>query len=145
MDEYMRAALEEAKAGQAEGGIPVGSVLVHNGQIIGHGRNRRVQRGSAILHGETDALENAGRQPAAIYRQCTLYTTLSPCAMCSGAILLFGIPKVIVGENRTFLGEEELLRSRGVVVEVLQDAECIEMMTEFIAARPELWDEDIGR
>jgi cytosine deaminase len=145
MDEYMRAALEEAQAGLAEGGIPVGSVIVHNGRIIGRGRNRRVQRGSAILHGETDALENAGRQPAAIYRQCILYTTLSPCAMCSGAILLFGIPRVIVGENRTFMGEEELLRARGVAVDVLQDAECIGMMRDFIAARPELWNEDIGR
>ena len=125
MDEYMRAALAEARMGLAEGGIPVGAVLVHDGRIIGRGRNQRVQRGSAILHGETDALENAGRQPAAVYRQCTLYTTLSPCAMCSGAILLFGIPKVIVGENQTFMGEEELLRSRGVAVEVLQDAECI--------------------
>jgi cytosine deaminase len=120
-------------------------VIVHNGRIIGRGRNRRVQSGSAILHGETDALENAGRQPAAIYRQCTLYTTLSPCAMCSGAILLFGIPKVIVGENQTFMGEEELLRSRGVTVDVLQDAECIRMMKDFIAARPELWNEDIGK
>jgi cytosine deaminase len=145
MDEYMKAALEEARAGLAEGGIPVGSVVVHNGRIIGRGRNRRVQRGSAILHGETDALENAGRQPAAIYRQCTLYTTLSPCAMCSGAILLFGIPRVIVGENRTFMGEEELLRARGVTVDVLQDAECIALMRDFIAARPELWNEDIGR
>ncbi len=145
MDEYMRAALAEARMGLAEGGIPVGAVLVHDGRIIGRGRNQRVQRGSAILHGETDALENAGRQPAAVYRQCTLYTTLSPCAMCSGAILLFGIPKVIVGENQTFMGEEELLRSRGVSVEVLQDAECIGMMQDFIAARPELWNEDIGK
>jgi cytosine deaminase len=145
MDEYMRAALEEAKAGFAEGGIPVGSVLVHHGRILGRGRNRRVQRGSAILHGETDALENAGRQPATVYRQCTLYTTLSPCAMCSGAILLFGIPRVIVGENQNFMGEEELLRSRGVTVEVLQDAECIDLMKEFIAARPDLWNEDVGR
>lgn len=145
MDEYLRAALEEAKAGFAEGGIPVGSVLVHQGRILGRGRNRRVQRGSAILHGETDALENAGRQPAVVYRQCTLYTTLSPCAMCSGAILLFGIPRVIVGENQNFMGEEELLRSRGVTVEVLQDAGCIGLMKEFIAARPDLWDEDVGR
>jgi len=145
MDEFMRAAVVEARMGLAEGGIPVGAVLVHGGRIIGRGRNRRVQRGSAILHGVTDALENAGRQPAAVYRQCTLYTTLSPCAMCSGAILLFGIPKVIVGENRNFTGEEELLRSRGVAVAVLQDPECIEMMEDFIAARPELWNEDIGR
>lgn len=145
MDEFMRAAVSEARMGLAEGGIPVGAVLVHGERIIGRGHNRRVQRGSAILHGETDALENAGRQPAAVYRQCTLYTTLSPCAMCSGAILLFGIPKVIVGENQTFIGEEELLRSRGVAVEVLQDPECIAMMEEFIASSPELWNEDVGR
>lgn len=144
MDTYMRAALAEAKQGLAEGGIPIGSVIVHNGRIIGRGHNRRVQKGSAILHGEMDALENAGRQPAAVYRECTLYTTLSPCAMCSGAILLYGIPRVIVGENRTFLGEEELLKSRGVAVEVLQEQECISMMTDFIQTRPELWNEDIG-
>lgn len=130
MDEFMRAAVVEARMGLAERGIPVGAVLVYGGRIIGRGRNRRVQRGSAILHGETDALENAGRQPAAVYRQCTLYTTLSPCAMCSGAILLFGIPKVIVGENRNFTGEEELLRSRGVAVAVLQDPECSGMMED---------------
>lgn len=145
MDEFMRAAVAEARMGLAEGGVPVGAVLVHGGRIIGRGHNQRVQRGSAILHGETDALENAGRLPAAVYRQCTLYTTLSPCALCSGAILLFGIPKVIVGENKTFMGEEELLRSRGVMVEVLQDPECIGMMQDFIAAKPELWNEDIGR
>lgn len=144
MDTFMQAALAEAKQGLAQGGIPIGSVIVHNGRIIGSGHNRRVQKGSAILHGEMDALENAGRQPAAVYRECTLYTTLSPCAMCSGAILLYGIPRVIVGENRTFLGEEELLKSRGVTVEVLQEQECISMMTDFIAARPELWNEDIG-
>lgn len=144
MDTYMQAALAEAKQGLAEGGIPIGSVIVHNGRIIGRGHNRRVQKGSAILHGEMDALENAGRQPAAVYRECTLYTTLSPCAMCSGAILLYGIPRVIVGENRTFLGEEELLKSRGVAVEVLQEQECISMMTHFIQTRPELWNEDIG-
>jgi len=128
-----------------EGGIPVGAVLVHGGRIIGRGHNRRGQRDSAIRPGAMDALENAGRQPAAIYRESTLYITLSPCAMCSGAILLFGIPKVIVGENRNFTGEEELLRSRGVAVAVLQDPECIGMMEEFIAARSELWNEDIGK
>jgi len=144
MDTFMQAALAEAKQGQAEGGIPIGSVIVHNGRIIGRGHNRRVQKGSAILHGEMDALENAGRQTAAVYRECTLYTTLSPCAMCSGAILLYGIPRVIVGENRTFLGEEELLKSRGVTVDVLQEQECISMMTDFIETRPELWNEDIG-
>jgi len=140
----MQAALDEARQGLAEGGIPIGSVIVHRGRIIGRGHNRRVQRGSAILHGEMDALENAGRQPAGVYRECELYTTLSPCAMCSGAILLYGIPRVIVGENRTFLGEEALLRSRGVSVEVLQDEDCIALMRAFIADRPELWNEDIG-
>ena len=144
MDQFMRAALEEAEIGLAEGGIPIGSVIVHDGKIIGRGHNRRVQKGSAILHGEVDALENAGRQPASVYRQCVLYTTLSPCSMCSGAILLYGIPRVIVGENKTFMGEEELLRSRGVTVEVLQDERCIRMMEEFIRMKPELWNEDIG-
>lgn len=144
MDKFIQAALEEARQGLAEGGIPIGSVLVHSGRIIGRGHNRRVQAGSAILHGEMDALENAGRQQARIYRESTLYTTLSPCPMCSGAILLYGIPRVIVGENRTFMGEEELLRARGVAVEVRQDPECIELMRGFIAARPELWNEDIG-
>jgi cytosine deaminase len=144
MDQFMAAALDEARQGLAEGGIPIGSVLVHGGRIIGRGHNRRVQRGSAILHGEMDALENAGRQPAAIYRECTLYTTLSPCSMCSGAILLYGIPRVIVGENVSFMGEEELLRSRGVTVDVLQEKECIRLMEDFIRARPELWNEDIG-
>jgi cytosine/creatinine deaminase len=144
MDEFLRAALEEAEAGFAEGGIPIGSVLVHRGHILGRGHNRRVQKGSAILHGEMDALENAGRQPARVYRECVIYTTLSPCAMCSGAILLYGIPRVIVGENRTFVGEEALLRSRGVQVEVLQDARCQELMARFIAANPTLWAEDIG-
>ena len=143
-DEFMRAAIEEAEKGLNEGGIPIGSVLVHNGEIIGRGHNRRVQQGSAILHGEMDALEAAGRQPAVVYRESTIYTTLSPCAMCSGAILLYGIPRVVVGENRTFMGEEELLRARGVTVQVLQDAACIRLMTEFIAAHPELWNEDIG-
>ncbi len=144
MDEFMQAAIEEARQGLAEGGIPIGSVLVHSGDILGRGHNRRVQKGSAILHGEMDALENAGRQPAAVYRDSVLYTTLSPCSMCSGAILLYGIPRVVVGENRTFMGEEELLRSRGVTVEVLQDEQCIRMMEDFIRTKPELWNEDIG-
>jgi creatinine deaminase len=144
MDAFMRAAIEEARLGLAEGGIPIGSVIVHQGHIIGRGHNRRVQRGSAILHGEMDAFENAGRQPAQIYREAVLYTTLSPCAMCSGAILLYGIPRVVVGENRTFMGEEALLRARGVTVEVLQDETCIALMKDFIAARPQLWSEDIG-
>jgi cytosine deaminase len=144
MDPFLAAAIAEAEAGISEGGIPIGSVLVHRGQIIGRGHNRRVQRGSAILHGEMDALENAGRQPASVYRESVLYTTLSPCPMCSGAILLYGIPRVIIGENQTFLGEEELLRSRGVQLEVVQDARCIELMREFIRTRPQLWNEDIG-
>lgn len=144
MDEFMRAALREAEQGLREGGIPIGSVLVHGGVILGRGHNRRVQQGSVVLHGEMDALERAGRLPARVYRECTLYTTLSPCAMCSGAILLYGIPRVVVGENRTFLGEEELLRSRGVRVEVVQDPECIAMMERFIAEHPDLWNEDIG-
>jgi cytosine deaminase len=144
MDEFLRAALEEAEVGFSEGGIPIGSVLVHQGRILGRGHNRRVQKGSAILHGEMDALENAGRQPARVYRECTIYTTLSPCAMCSGAILLYGIPRVIVGENRTFMGEEALLRSRGVTVEVLREPRCQELMARFIAAHPTLWAEDIG-
>lgn len=140
----MRAAREEAEQGLREGGIPIGSVLVHRGAIIGRGHNRRVQAGSVVLHGEMDALENAGRHPARVYRECTLYTTLSPCAMCSGAILLYGIPRVVIGENRTFMGEEELLRSRGVRVDVVQDPQCIAWMERFIAERPELWNEDIG-
>jgi creatinine deaminase len=144
MDEFMRAAREEAEQGAGEGGIPIGSVLVHRGVVLGRGHNRRVQQGSAVLHGEMDALERAGRQPARVYRECTLYTTLSPCAMCSGAILLYGIPRVIIGENRTFLGEEELLRSRGVEVQVLQDPACIALMERFIAEHPALWNEDIG-
>lgn len=143
-DPFMQAAIEEAQQGLAAGGIPIGSVLVHRGTILGRGHNRRIQRGSPILHGEMDALEHAGRHPASVYRESILYTTLSPCAMCSGAILLYGIPTVIVGENQTFLGEEELLRSRGVNVEVRQDATCIEMMTRFIAEHPKLWNEDIG-
>src|SRR5216110_3055267 len=141
LDPFMQAAIEEAEAGAREGGIPIGSVLVHDGRIIGRGHNRRVQQGSAVLHGEMDALERAGRHPASVYRASVMYTTLSPCAMCSGAILLYGIPHVIVGENRTFLGEEELLRSRGVRVEVVQDERCIRMMEEFISHHPELWNE----
>ena len=143
-DTLMQAAIDEAQRGEREGGIPIGSVLVHRGRIIGRGHNRRVQRGSTVLHGEMDALENAGRQPAVVYRECVLYTTLSPCPMCSGAILLYGIPRVIVGENQTFVGEEALLRSRGVSVEVLQDATCISLMSNFIRAHPDLWNEDIG-
>lgn len=143
-DQFLEAAIEEARRGMQEGGIPIGSVIVHGGVIIGRGHNRRVQKGSAILHGEMDALENAGRQPASVYRESTLYTTLSPCAMCSGAILLYGIPRVIVGENQTFLGEEELLRSRGVSVEVVQNEECVQLMQDFIRANAKLWNEDIG-
>ena len=143
-DHHLRAAIDEAVAGRREGGIPIGSVLVHDGRVLGRGHNRRVQQGSAILHGEMDALERAGRLPAATYRASVLYTTLSPCAMCTGAILLYGIPHVIVGENRTFMGDEDLLRARGVRVEVVQDDECIRMMREFIAAHPGLWHEDIG-
>ncbi len=144
MDDFMAAAIAEAEAGLAEGGIPIGSVLVHQGRIIGRGHNRRVQKGSAILHGEMDALENAGRQPAAVYAQSTIYTTLSPCPMCSGAILLYKIPRVIVGEDITFMGDEDLLRTRGVSVEVIQDPRCIELMRRFIAEQPKLWNEDIG-
>jgi cytosine deaminase len=140
----MLEAIVEAERGLREGGIPIGSVLVHRGRILGRGHNRRVQRGSAVLHAEMDALENAGRQPAAVYRESVLYTTLSPCAMCSGAILLYGIPSVIIGENQTFVGEEGLLRSRGVSLEVRQDAACLRLMSEFIAAHPEVWNEDIG-
>ncbi len=144
MDAFMEAALAEAEAGLAEGGIPIGSVLVRQGKILGRGRNRRVQRGSAILHGEMDALENAGRLPASVYAESVLYTTLSPCAMCSGAILLYRIPHVIVGENVTFQGEEDLLRSRGVTVNILQDPRCIDLMKQFIHNNPTLWSEDIG-
>ena len=142
---FLESAIEEAKKGLGEGGIPVGSVLVHDGKIIGRGHNQRVQRGSVIHHGEMNCLENAGRQSAEIYRQCTLYTTLSPCPMCTGAILLYGVPRVVIGENMTFLGSEDLLRAMGVEIEVLQDAECIRMMREFIEKHPELWNEDIGR
>jgi cytosine deaminase len=144
VDSFLQAALEEAERGLREGGIPIGSVLVHRDRIIGRGHNRRVQRGSVVLHAEMDALENAGRRPAAVYRECTLSTTLSPCAMCSGAILLYGIPRVVIGENRTFTGEEDLLRSRGVAIAVLQDPTCIRLMEAFIATHPELWNEDIG-
>jgi cytosine deaminase len=140
----MQAAIAEAELGAREGGIPIGSVIVHREQIIGRGHNRRVQQGSAIRHGEMDALENAGRQPASVYRESVIYTTLSPCAMCSGAILLYGIPSVVVGENQTFLGEEALLRSRGVSVEVVQDPRCVRLMMAFIEAHPGLWSEDIG-
>jgi cytosine deaminase len=140
----MDAAIEEAERGAAEGGIPIGAVLVYRGAIIGRGHNRRVQLGSATLHGEMDALERAGRQPASVYRESVMYTTLSPCAMCSGAILLYGIPRVIAGENQTFLGEEALLRARGVDVEVRQDPRCIALMRRFIAEHPQLWNEDIG-
>lgn len=144
MVEFLQAAIAEAEQGLREGGVPIGAVLVHRGRIIGRGRNRRVQEGSVVLHGEMDALENAGRQPARVYRECTLYTTLSPCAMCSGAIVLYGIPRVVVGENQTFRGEEELLRARGVAVEVVHDERCIRLMAEFIRDHPELWHEDIG-
>ena len=144
MDAFMQAALAEAQQGMREGGIPIGSVLVHNGTMLGRGRNQRVQRGSVIHHGEMNALENAGRQKATVYCTATLYTTLSPCPMCSGAILLYGIKKVIVGENLTFMGDEALLRARGVDVVVLQNTACIELMRDFIAKNPELWNEDIG-
>jgi creatinine deaminase len=144
MDVLLDAAIEEAARGRDEGGIPIGAVLVHQGRIIGRGHNRRVQQGSPVLHGEMDALERAGRQPASVYRASVIYTTLSPCAMCSGAILLYGIPHVVIGENRTFRGEEDLLRSRGVLVEVLQDERCVRMMNRFIAEHPGLWNEDIG-
>jgi len=143
-DPFLDAAIAEAKLGAREGGIPIGAVIVAGGAIIGRGHNRRVQNRSAVLHGEMDALENAGRQPASVYRRAILYTTLSPCAMCSGAILLYGIPTVIIGENKTFLGEEALLESRGVSLEVRQDPDCIRLMTEFIRTHPELWNEDIG-
>jgi cytosine/creatinine deaminase len=143
-DRFLQAAIEEARQGMAEGGIPIGSVIVQGGKILGRGHNRRVQKGSAILHGEMDALENAGRQTAAVYRECVLYTTLSPCSMCTGAILLYGIRRVMIGENQTFMGEEKLLRSRGVAIEVVQSAECIQMMKEFIRKNPKLWNEDIG-
>ncbi|MFT4937751.1 MAG: creatinine deaminase [Paraglaciecola sp.] len=144
MDRFMQAAIDEARKGLAEGGIPIGSVLVYNGEIIGRGHNRRVQNGSPILHGEMDALANAGRQPASVYKNSIIYTTLSPCSMCSGAILLYGIPKVVVGENTSFLGEEELLKSRGVELEILQDRDCLQLMNNFMRDKSELWNEDIG-
>ncbi|OYX23869.1 MAG: tRNA-specific adenosine deaminase [Algoriphagus sp. 32-45-6] len=144
MDQFLQAAIEEAQTGLQEGGIPIGSVLVYRGQILGRGHNKRVQQKSVTLHGEMDALENAGRQPASVYRECTLYTTLSPCPMCTGAILLYGIPKVVIGENQTFLGSEELLKENGVEVIVKNDPTCIQLMEEFIAKNPALWNEDIG-
>jgi cytosine deaminase len=144
MDLFLAAAIEEAERGRSEGGIPIGAVLVFEGRILGRGHNRRVQQGSPTLHGEMDALERAGRHPAAVYRASTMYTTLSPCAMCSGAILLYGIPRVVVGENRTFLGEEAWLRLRGVQVEVVQDPRCVRLMEQIIAEHPRLWHEDIG-
>ncbi len=143
-DQFLQAAIEEARKGLAEGGIPIGSVIVYQGKILGRGHNRRVQKGSVVLHGEMDAFENAGRQPANVYRECTLYTTLSPCPMCTGAILLYGIPKVVIGENATFMGDEDLLRQRGVEVQVVDDPTCIQLMRDFIQDRPELWNEDIG-
>jgi cytosine/creatinine deaminase len=144
MDPFLQIAYDEAMQGLEEGGIPIGSAVMFNGHVIGRGHNRRVQDDSVVLHAEMDALERAGRQAARVYRECTLYTTLSPCAMCSGAILLYGIPKVVIGENRTFMGEEELLRSRGVSVEVLDDESCQRLMADFIRANPALWNEDIG-
>jgi len=144
MDPFMQAAIDEAQAGFNEGGIPIGSVIVRDGLILGRGHNRRMQEGNPVLHGEMDALQNAGRLPAHIYRECTLYTTLSPCPMCSGAILLYGIPRVVIGENKTFMGEEELLKSRGVELTVLDDPRCVKLMDDFIKAYPEAWNEDIG-
>jgi len=143
-DPFLDAAIAEAEQGLREGGIPIGAVLVHAGGIVGRGHNRRVQQGSAVLHGEMDALERAGRLPASVYRASIMYTTLSPCPMCSGAILLYGIPHVVVGEHETFMGEETLLRSKGVRVEVVEDPRCVRMMREFIAHHPKLWNEDIG-
>ena len=144
MDKFMQAAIEEAQTGLAEGGIPIGSVIVHNNKIIGRGHNRRVQNGSPILHGEMDAFENAGRQSAQTYRESIIYTTLAPCAMCSGAIILYGISQVVIGENHTFMGEEGLLKSKGISVEVLQNQQCINLMQGFISSKPQLWNEDIG-
>jgi cytosine deaminase len=145
MDPFLKAAIEEARIGASEGGIPIGSVLVRQGVILGRGRNRRMQMGNPILHGEMDALQNAGRLPAHIYQECTLYTTLSPCAMCSGAILLYGIPRIVIGENVTFMGEEHWLKSRGVQVALASSDECLEMMRGFISANPSIWNEDIGK
>ncbi len=145
MDRFLTAAIEEATLGLSEGGIPIGSVLVHSGGIVGRGHNRRVQRGSTILHAEMDALENAGRHPASFYRESTLYTTLSPCAMCSGAVLLYGIPRLVIGENQSFLGEEQWLSAHGVQIDVAQDTRCIELMRAFVQRHPSLWAEDIGQ
>jgi cytosine deaminase len=142
--DFLALAIEQARIGRAEGGVPIGGVLVVDGQVAGVGHNRRVQQGSAIRHGETDALENAGRLPASAYRRATMYTTLSPCDMCSGAILLYGIPRVVMGENRTFVGAEELLRSRGVEVVNLDSPECVELLGGFIREHPKIWNEDIG-
>ena len=144
MDQFLTAAISEARTGLAEGGIPIGSVIVYNGEILGRGHNKRIQKGSVVLHGEMDALESSGRQPASVYRECTLYTTLSPCPMCTGAILLYGIPRVVIGENTTFMGSEDLLRANGIAVTVLNDPECIDLMTRFISDKPALWNEDIG-
>lgn len=144
MDKFMQEAIKEAQQGLAEGGIPIGSVIVHNNKIIGRGHNRRVQNGSPILHGEMDAFENAGRQSAQTYKESIIYTTLSPCAMCTGAIILYGIPNVVIGENHTFMGEEALLQSKGISVKVLQDQQCIDLMQGFIDSKPQLWNEDIG-
>jgi len=144
MDRFLEAAIDEARQGLAEGGIPIGSVLVIDGRIVGRGHNRRVQQGSAILHAEMDCIERAGRLKAADYRRATLYSTLSPCDMCSGTMLLYGIPRVVIGENRTFRGPEDYVRSRGVELTIVDDAECVQLMRDFIAAKPELWNEDIG-
>jgi creatinine deaminase len=144
MDSFLEAAIEEAKKGLAAGGIPIGSVLVCDRRIIGRGHNQRVQKGSVIHHAEMNCLENAGRQKASVYQRCTLYSTLSPCPMCSGAAVLYKIPRIVIGENETFKGPEEYVRSQGTHVEVRQDATCIQMMRDFIAANPDLWNEDIG-
>lgn len=144
MDDFLRSAISEAQTGLAEGGIPIGSVIVHNGKIIGRGHNKRIQKGSTVLHAEMDAFENAGRQPSSVYKECTIYTTLSPCPMCTGAILLYGIPKVIIGENKTYMGAEELLKQKGIEITVVNNQECIEMMESFIKTNPGLWNEDIG-
>ncbi len=144
MDQYLDAAIAEARKGLAAGGIPIGSVLVVDGKVVGRGHNQRVQRGSAVLHAEMDCLESAGRMTAADYARSVLYTTLSPCDMCSGAILLYGIPRVVVGENRTFQGPEEYLRARGVELDIVDDAECVQLMSDFVRDKPELWNEDIG-
>ncbi len=144
MDKFMEAAYNEALKSYNEGGIPIGSVLVHNGKIIGRGHNQRVQKGSAILHGEMDALENAGRLPASTYRECIIYTTLSPCSMCSGTMLLYGIPKVVIGENKTFLGQEDWLKQNGIELQIIDSQACIDLMEKFISEKPEIWNEDIG-